>query len=204
MAIQNLYGDWYQLQNFSPQKYVCSFCGDRVSSKEGYYAIPAKGTYITAYICICPGCNWPTVLHSGRQVPENAPGNPVAKVPDEISTLYDEARLSTAAGAFTAAVLVCRKILMHIAVEEKAREGLSFLSYVEYLSDKGYVPPNGKVWVDYIRQKGNEANHEITLMRKEDAVALIIFVEMLLRFIYEFPHKVPPLPPSGGRAPGDP
>lgn len=80
---------------------------------------------------------------------------------------------------------------MHIAVAEGAEEGLSFVRYVEYLADKGYVPPHGIVWVDYIRKRGNEANHEITIMTYEDAKALVSFVEMLLRFIYEFPNLVP-------------
>ena len=80
---------------------------------------------------------------------------------------------------------------MHIAVENEAAKGKSFLHYVKYLSDKGYVPPNGKGWVDLIRKKGNEANHEINLMSKDDAEQLISFLEMLLKFIYEFPAKVP-------------
>ena len=67
--------------------------------------------------------------------------------------------------------------------------------YVEYLSNKGYVPPNGRGWVDHIRKKGNEANHEIVLMKKEDAEELILFSEMLLKFIFEFPNKIP-VPPS--------
>jgi len=83
---------------------------------------------------------------------------------------------------------------MHIAVAEGANAGLSFLQYVEYLDNKNFVPPKGKGWVDYIRTKGNEANHEIKLMGTRDATALISFVEMLLRFIYEFPGMVPPQP----------
>ena len=46
--------------------------------------------------------------------------------------------------------------------------------------------------VDHIRKKGNEANHEIVLMEKEDAEDLLVFSEMLLKFIYEFPKRVPP------------
>lgn len=46
-------------------------------------------------------------------------------------------------------------------------------------------------WVDYIRRRGNEANHEIALMYSGDAEALVAFVEMILKFIYEFPSKVP-------------
>jgi hypothetical protein len=105
--------------------------------------------------------------------------------------LYNEARLSTAAGAYTAAVLACRKILMHIAVERGAEAGKTFVAYVEHLKTAGYVPPGGEVWVDYIRTRGNEANHEILVMTEEDALALITFVEMLLRIIYEFPSMVP-------------
>jgi len=80
---------------------------------------------------------------------------------------------------------------MHIAVDQKAKEGLSFLDYVEYLANNGFVPPNGKRWVDHIRKKGNEANHEIALMSQDDAKDLVSFAEMLLKFIYEFPNRVP-------------
>ena len=80
---------------------------------------------------------------------------------------------------------------MNIAVQQGAAEGLKFIEYVTYLSEKGFVPPNGKHWVDHIRKKGNEATHEIAVMGEQDARDLISFVEMLLRFIYEFPSMVP-------------
>lgn len=94
--------------------------------------------------------------------------------------------------SYTASVLACRKLLMNIAVNKGADEGWRFVQYVEHLADKGFIPPDGKEWVDYIRKRGNEANHQIVLMEREDAEALISFVEMLLRFIYEFPSKIPP------------
>jgi len=53
---------------------------------------------------------------------------------------------------------------------------------------------DGKGWVDHIRKKGNEANHEIVIMKKGDALDLITFIEMLLKFIYEFPSRIPPKP----------
>ncbi len=80
---------------------------------------------------------------------------------------------------------------MNVAVGLGADPNKSFISYVEYLADKGYVPPNGKGWVDHIRKKGNEANHEIRLMTQPDAEELISFAEMLLKFIYEFPSRIP-------------
>jgi hypothetical protein len=80
---------------------------------------------------------------------------------------------------------------MNIAVAQGASEGNTFVSYVEYLATQGYVPPNGRGWVDHIRKKGNEANHEIALMSKTDADELVLFLEMLLKFMYEFPNKIP-------------
>ena len=93
--------------------------------------------------------------------------------------------------AFTSAVLACRKLLMNIAVAEGADEGKRFIEYVEYLADNGYVPPGGKGWVDHIRTQGNEATHEIAMKTEDEAKDLISFVEMLLKFIYEFPARVP-------------
>jgi hypothetical protein len=85
---------------------------------------------------------------------------------------------------------------MHIAVDRGAKDGQTFLQYIEYLAANGFVPPNGKGWVDHIRKKGNEANHEIVLMKQEDAADLINFTEMLLKFIYEFPSRVPVTAPA--------
>ena len=103
--------------------------------------------------------------------------------------------------AYTASVLACRKLLMNIAVAQGAAEGKKFAEYVQYLADNGYVPPNGKGWVDHIRKKGNEATHEIPHMERGDAEELIAFAEMLLKFIYEFPARYPP--PSPKRRPNE-
>jgi hypothetical protein len=52
-----------------------------------------------------------------------------------------------------------------------------------------------KGWVDRIRTQGNEAAHEIVLKTKEEADEILTFLEMLLKFIYEFPGRVTPSPP---------
>ena len=146
---------------------------------------------------ICPFCGSPTFFDMNqRQFPGIPSGYDVASLPTDVASLYSEARFCVAVNSFTSAVLTCRKLLMHLAVEKGASEGKSFLQYVEYLSDKGYVPPDGKGWVDYIRTKGNEANHEIKIMSRDDAKDLITFSEMLLKFVYEFPAKVKPPPPA--------
>lgn len=96
-----------------------------------------------------------------------------------------------AAGAPTAAVLCCRKLLMHVAVERKAKEGENFVAYVQYLEDNNFIPAGAKSWVDQIRTRGNEANHEIQIKSRPEAEEMIDFVEMLLKVIYDYPSRVP-------------
>jgi hypothetical protein len=185
-------GEWQDCKPIEPASWTCGYCGEMVSCKSGYFAY-VKGTATrNAYIRLCPNCDGPTVFTpTGKHYPLSTPGSPVSHVPDKLHTLYEEARTSAGAGAYTAAVLVCRKMLMNIAVEEKADEGKTFAYYVEYLADNGFVPPKGKAWVNYIRKRGNEATHEIALMSEKDATALITLVEMLLRFNYALPNMVP-------------
>jgi len=195
MAFQLPQGAWVGEQHLQQRQYSCAHCGSLVGSNIGtYYLAEGSRPHPLAShefaIHICPFCRQPTYFCHGAQSPAPAFGEPVQNVPQSLNSLYEEARRCTGANAHTAAVLASRKILMHIAVEKGAEEGKPFLSYVEYLASKGYVPPDGKSWVDHIRSKANEANHEIALMEPADAEDLITFVEMLLKFIYEFPSKV--------------
>jgi hypothetical protein len=182
------------LQDIENRSFICGFCGHKVSSDRGYKIgqyQDGSGDQIGG-VYICPNCNGPTFFSpDGEKFPGNAFGEGVDDVPDDLNTLYEEARKCTAENCHTAAVLLCRKILMNIAVDRGAEEDLRFIEYVNYLSDEGYTPPDGKHWVDHIRQKGNEANHEIHLMGESDAKDLLVFSGMLLKFNYEFPSMIP-------------
>lgn len=179
---------WNNIMKLGPKSFTCGHCGKIVASDAGYYT----GDQPQRYVYVCSNCYRPTYFaEDGAQLPGVAPGVEVEHLPSDVKQLYREARNCVAIGSYTSAVLSCRKLLMQIAVAQQADTGKSFLAYVEYLADKGYVPPNGRGWVDHIRTKGNEANHEIRLMKKSDAEDLISFSEMLLKFIYEFPKRVP-------------
>ncbi len=182
--------DWQGLTSIGSQEFRCGYCGNTVASDRGYYT----GNKIEGhqgYIRICPHCQGPTFTHGSNRLPGVSPGNEVGHLPANIDALYREARNCVAGSNFTASVLISRKLLMNIAVAQGADPGKKFIEYVDYLAQKGYVPPNGRGWVDHIRKKGNEATHEIVLMSTVDAEELVAFTEMLLKFIYEFPAKVP-------------
>jgi hypothetical protein len=178
--------EWTGLQNIKSKQFTCGYCNNVVASSKGY-----SSQNHTDYIYICPHCKKPTSVKDEIQIPGVAPGQSIKFLPKEIESIYTEARNCISVSAFTSAVLILRKLLMNLAVSQGADEGKSFLEYVNFLSDAGYVPPNGKVWVDHIRKRGNEATHEIKVMTKDDAIDLIIFSEMFLKFIYEFPNRIP-------------
>ena len=186
--------NWHRPQMLPALTYKCGFCSNNVSSEKGIKIGQYEdgGGDIRGGVYFCPSCKGPTFITPYRreQIPQPIFGNPVARVPKELEALYDEARKCTGQSCFTAAVLVCRKILMNIAVNQGANEGLRFIQYVDFLGNAGFIPPNGRQWVDHIRKKGNEATHEIDLMEASDARDLLTFVEMLLKFIYEFPSMV--------------
>ena len=70
----------------------------------------------------------PTVFdHDESKFPNASPSNTVQGTPEDLSSLYREAWSSAGTGAFTASVLVCRKMLMHIAVDKGAVAGESLI-----------------------------------------------------------------------------
>ena len=175
---------WSNVRTLDSRSYICGYCGNPLASNVGIV-----GDIGTIYICHF--CSRPTYFdNSGTQTPGCPYGDRVENTPQEVEALYDEARNCVSCNAYTASVLCCRKLLMNIAVSKGAEEGLKFAQYIEYLAGKGFVPPGGEGWVDHIRNKGNDATHEIALMTKEDAEELITFAEMLLKFIYEFPKRI--------------
>jgi hypothetical protein len=183
---------WEQVGTLPSRRFQCGYCGSPLASERGWFARLPAGEAHLAWIYICHQCTRPTFFEpDGSQTPGITFGNAVSDIPDVgIQKLYEEARKCTGCGAYTAAVLACRKLLMHIAVAKGANAGESFVSYVEYLAKQNYIPPDARDWVDHIRAKSNEANHEIVIMPKEDAEELVSFIEMLLRVIFEFPAAI--------------
>lgn len=183
---------WYwedSTDEMEPKTYTCYNCGETISSKEGYNCSQNsydKGKYGKIYICHI--CKRPTYFLFDKQVPGSLYGGKVNYLPDDINNAYEESRKCFSVNAYTSAVLCCRKILMSIACEEGAEEGKKFEYYVNYLNDNGYIPPNGKEWVEKIRKLGNQATHKLETKSKEDAELAIKFTSMLLKFIYEFPE----------------
>jgi hypothetical protein len=182
---------WEGCSNLESRSYTCGHCGNQLASEKGYVGYLPGVSKLAQFIYLCHYCQKPTFFDFiGGQTPGAFYGNSVKDIPKDVEALYDESRSCTSCNAYTASVLCSRKLLMNIAVSKGAAEGLKFIEYIEFMANKNFIPPHGKDWVDHIRKKGNEATHEITIMKKEEAEELIDFIEMLLKFIYEFPATI--------------
>lgn len=180
---------WQNISNdLPPKNYKCGCCNHPISSEKGFKGHVPGQSSIIHYIYICYNCSAPTMFYDGKQLPGSKLGIQINHIKDvEIEKLYDEADSCYSVGSYTASIMCCRKLLMSIAVANGAAEKKNFITYVNYLNKEGYIPPNGRAWVDSIRKLGNEANHEIKLRTEAEASLMIKFIEMLLRFIYEMP-----------------
>ena len=170
--------------------YTCGHCDREVSGfVVAYAATHENGADFQIRWLQCPVCRRGSVFDTNvGVVPGVAFGPKIEGLPDDVADAYAEARRCLSAECNTAAEGMCRKILMHIAVDKKAKEGGSFASYIDYLEAQGYVTPPMKEWVKLIKDHGNEAQHLIAAPDRKRAEGTLIFTAQLLRTVYEMGH----------------
>jgi hypothetical protein len=182
-----------------PADWRCGFCSQAVGEAEGWQATMSSGDYV-ASVMICPRCRRPTYFEGNKPpFPEPLPGEAIPHVPEPVHGMYEEARACVMSGAYRSAALACRTTLMYVATElnNKTQIEGGFKANVEWLFKNGWIPPNGKAWVDYIKDRGNDATHEILVADPELARQLVDFLAMLLRYAYDMPNRlVPPATPD--------
>lgn len=177
---------WNQVSSIDAKSFICGHCGDNTGTTHGYFY--NDGTR-NVRIYICTSCGHPTYfnIYEQCQIPGEIVGREIKNLPAHIDSIYKEIRSSIEGGNYTAAVLLARKMIMHLAVEVTgAKEGESFVAYIDHLSSSGFVPPKSSGWLKKIKDGGNEKNHELKLANSEEAKIYQSFLEMLLTFMYEY------------------
>ncbi len=166
--------------------YACANCNTTVS-----------GAVVTTYFnragfirwLLCSNCAEGSVQTSDGLIDPSASFGPIVEgLPNDVGIAYKEARECISANALTACELMCRKILMHVAVEKGAKEGDTFATYLTFLGTQGYITPPMKKWVELIRQHGNESTHRLAAPSRERAESTLIFTAELLRLVYEMEY----------------
>jgi hypothetical protein len=165
----------------------CGHCGSDVSGAVVARAANQGGGY-TQWI-LCSVCHEGSVnIGNDRVYPGIAYGPVIEGLPQDVAEAYGEARRCLSVNADTASEVMCRKILMHVAVDKDAKEGKTFAHYIDHLTAQGYVTPPMRGWVDLIREHGNESNHRLPTPSRERAEGTLQFTAQLLRSVYEMEH----------------
>jgi hypothetical protein len=173
-------------QSEAYRNYTCGHCNNKVTGFK--VAIYHFGFHHVEWL-ICPSCGDGSVYSSRDQIfPGISYGPSIEGLPALINQAYQEARDCMMVSAYTACELICRKILMHVAVEKGAKEKESFSSYLTFLGEKGYITPPMTEWVDLIRQHGGKATHLIDEPERKRAESTLMFTAELLRLIYEMEY----------------
>ena len=182
--------------------YHCGWCGNRVVSSIDWKSdfVKSHTLYYRMVISICAYCTKPTIFTFSGQHPDDLRPKSVIPAPDmnknvagmpyEIEQAYAEACACLSQNAPTAAVMMCRKLLIYIAVQEGAEKDWDgYERYVDFLKKEGHVPPKAHKMTDFVRKIGNSANHQLKPINAKDAEALLNFIGTLLIFIYAFPEQ---------------
>ncbi len=164
--------------------YKCGYCNHENSGRVvGYY--PSNSAEKTKWL-LCVNCGQGSVLTPrGILYPSSKFGSNVEGLPKIVERVYDEARNCYSIGAYTSCELICRKILMNVSVEKGAEENKTFVHYLDFLKDKGYITNAMKDWVAIIRKNGGQSTHHIEEPEKDRAESTLTLTEQLLKIIYE-------------------
>lgn len=164
---------------------LCPACGAHQFAVIGY---SAGGNEVWAR---CVACHAGIVQNADVQSPEALPLREPSGLPETEKRVWGEARRCLSVNANAAAVMLCRKILFHVAVthglEAKDEKGWapSFKECTDHLLAEGLITARMKPWVDRIKDVGNEANHEIEPISPAQASDVAAFTQKLLELAYE-------------------
>ncbi len=177
--------------------YSCAHCDTKVTGK---VVVATQGTNALIRWLLCPNCEFGSVSSTNSDgesiLPNICFGVNIDGLPKDIAAAYNEARSCYSINAFTSCELMCRKILMHVAVDKGCTEGKSFEEYIDYIELKKYITPIMKPWVDLIRKHGNSSTHKLISPDVKRSESTLMFTAELLRIVYEMEHIAKKYVPS--------
>lgn len=143
----------------------------------------------------CVQCLRGVVLNDSRPAPGTRPLDTPDYVPEDAARTWNEVRDCLSVGAYTATVMLCRKILFHVAVDEGLPEkgdngrAPTFAAALAYLEAEGVLTRKMRPWVTRVKDVGNEANHEIAGHDENEALTIAKFTREILYLAYTLPAE---------------
>ncbi|NMM31415.1 MAG: DUF4145 domain-containing protein [Cellulomonas sp.] len=165
-------------------EFTCGICGTAING-----AVIATARDLPVKWIRCVKCQFGSVVNGSVQSPAPERGESVDGLPDGIGAVYGEARRCLGVAAYSAVDLLCRKLLMHVAMDKGAARSLTFGQYLDHLQQIGYITPPLMPWVDHIRKRGNLATHELPTPSEDEAEDTLAFTAQMLRLVYEMEFR---------------
>jgi hypothetical protein len=165
----------------------CPHCGGGQALRVAF--VDASGLPVEWFRCVT--CLRGAVSNYGVISPSTRPKRTPDNLPEADALVWEEVRTCLGSGAFMAAVMLCRKLLLHIAVENGLPEsndkgfGPGFKECVVHLESVGVITKQMLAWVEPIKDVGNTATHKIAAITEEEAYQVATFTEQLLVLAYE-------------------
>jgi hypothetical protein len=139
----------------------------------------------------CTACRKGSVIQNGSLHPTGMPLRQPKGLPKTDDRIWHEVRVCLGAGAYAATVMLCRKLLFHVAVAnglpaKNAKDRApTYLEAVEHLEAAGVFTGKMRKWIDKIKEVGNDANHELEPITEGQARDVAAFTQQLLVLAYE-------------------
>lgn len=113
--------------------------------------------------------------------------------PEQEAQLWEEVRRCLSAGAFNAAAMLCRKLLLHMVFTHKRSLDRNAtpddLSFAAAVADNGVITEAMNNLATNIKDVGNKANHELPHVTETDARDIALFTHYLFISVDEMPKR---------------
>ncbi|TWG53823.1 DUF4145 domain-containing protein [Aminobacter sp. J44] len=184
---------------------TCGFCGE-----EGRFGFKSRLTKKNAAesktlhydVLVCEQCGNLTSVFWGmgssglvrfHQVPwpRKTTGWP-KHWPDDVGRYWVQAKRSIEVSNYDAAALMARSAVQLVLRYQNA-SGKNLFQEIEDLGARGLLPPVMIEWAHEVRELGNDNAHPIpgaSGTTSADAQAVVEYLRMLLKVIYDLPHQI--------------
>ena len=175
---------------------ACGNCGaDQMIVVGATNGEMANDGYVRPYVqwLRCVRCFHGVVVNGEQISPAVMPLDDPDGIPEDDLAAWHEVRGCLSVGAHTAAVMMCRKLLFHVAVAHGLPEkndndrAPTFVEALNKLESEGVFTRPMRPWVERIKDVGNEANHDLSGVSEAQALDIAKFTQYLLKLAYELP-----------------
>lgn len=183
---------------------TCPHCGAyaNFSCKSGW-SDPSNGQALGAWACA--NCSWPvsgagtsneqTVNKPVDWYPRAVGGKEFPDVPTSIARDADEAHRCESIGASRAAVVMARRVVQALAIDNGAKANARLVDQIDELADKSTITDSMRQVAHAVRLSGNDGAHphddpNLDDLDEEDVRDVLLFMDSLLDHVYQTPAKV--------------